>query len=103
MEQLSFEFADLSCANALRDTVIVGVVGSGQVEVLMEPAKLAGRCEVEIETSVAGFAGTWEAVLRDFVARHPLGNARISINDGGATPATVVLRLEQAAAEFLDA
>ena len=35
-------------------------------------------------------------MLDDFAARHPLQDVRISINDVGATPAVVSLRLEQA-------
>ena len=36
----------------------------------------------------------------DFHARHPLGGVRVSINDMGATPAVVSLRLDQAVAEL---
>ena len=35
-------------------------------------------------------------MLGDFVARRGLANIRLSINDGGATPAVVMLRLDQA-------
>ncbi len=38
--------------------------------------------------------------MADFFARHPLADVRISINDIGATPAIVSLRLDQAVAEF---
>jgi malonate decarboxylase delta subunit len=37
----------------------------------------------------------WDAVVRDFVARRSAGGLRISINDGGARPDTVALRLAQ--------
>ena len=37
----------------------------------------------------------WEAVFRDFVARRAAGGLRISVNDGGARPDTVALRLAQ--------
>jgi malonate decarboxylase delta subunit len=102
METLRFEFSGSPAANSRRSSKVVGVVGSGQLEVMIEPANLDGQCVVEIETSATGFTAIWEAVLRDFLARWPLGDVRISVNDGGATPAVVVLRLEQAAAEFLD-
>jgi malonate decarboxylase delta subunit len=39
-------------------------------------------------------------VLADFHERHPLGGIHISINDMGATPAVVGLRLGQAVAEL---
>ena len=77
--------------------VLVGVVGSGNLEVLLEPA--AGtQCDIHIETSARGFGAIWEAVLHDFHARHGFKGLRVSINDMGATPAVVSLRLDQAAA-----
>ena len=42
-----------------------------------------------------GFKALWEAVTADFVARRAAGGLRISINDGGARPDTVSLRLAQ--------
>lgn len=77
--------------------VLVGVVGSGNLEVLLEPAPGA-RCEVHVETSARGFGPIWEAVLRDFHRRHPLAGVRLSLHDMGATPAVVSLRLQQAVA-----
>ena len=79
--------------------VLVGVVGSGNLEVLLEPAA-GSDCSVRIETSARGFGPIWQAVLGDFHQRHPLAGVRISINDMGATPAVVSLRLDQAAAEL---
>jgi len=78
---------------------LVGVVGSGNLEVLLEAADQPG-CSVRVETSARGFAPIWQAVLDDFHARHPLAGVRISINDMGATPAVVSLRLDQAVAEL---
>lgn len=79
--------------------VLVGVVGSGNLEVLLEPAEGAG-CEVRIETSARGFGQIWEAVVRDFHDRHRLAGVRIGIHDMGATPAVVSLRLDQAVQEL---
>ena len=53
-----------------------------------------------IETSARGFGPIWEAVVRDFHQRHPLGGVRVSMNDMGATPAVVSLRLDQAVSEL---
>ncbi|MET3134583.1 malonate decarboxylase delta subunit [Oxalobacteraceae bacterium GrIS 1.11] len=75
---------------------VVGVVGSGNLEVLIEPAPLDGACDIEIRTAAVGFGATWEAVLRDFHARWQLADVRIAVNDMGATPAVVSLRLDQA-------
>ena len=47
-----------------------------------------------------GRDGDGRAVMADFFERHRLGGIRISINDAGATPAIVALRLDQAIEEF---
>nr|WP_246541531.1 malonate decarboxylase acyl carrier protein [Collimonas antrihumi] len=73
-----------------------GVVSSGNLEVLVEPAALNGACTIEIRTAARGFGAIWEAVLGDFQERWQLADARIAINDMGATPAVVSLRLDQA-------
>ena len=79
--------------------VLVGVVGSGNLEVLLE-AVPGADCSVHIETSARGFGSVWDAVVRDFHERHALSGVRISINDMGATPAVVSLRLDQAVSEL---
>ena len=76
---------------------LVGVVASGNLEVLVESAAGAG-CRIDIDTSARGFGPIWEAVLRDFHARHALAGLMVSIHDMGATPAVVSLRLDQAVA-----
>jgi malonate decarboxylase delta subunit len=75
---------------------LVGVVSSGNLEVLIEQAPLGGACEIEVKTAANGFGATWQAVMADFHARWLLTDTRISINDMGATPAVVSLRLDQA-------
>jgi malonate decarboxylase delta subunit len=55
---------------------------------------------VRVETSARGFGPIWQAVVSDFHDRHRLGGVRVSINDMGATPAVVSLRLDQAVAEI---
>jgi malonate decarboxylase delta subunit len=79
--------------------VLVGVVGSGNLEVLLEPAPGAA-CRFRVETSARGFGVIWEAVVRDFQQRHDLSGVQVSIHDMGATPAVVSLRLAQAVAEL---
>jgi malonate decarboxylase delta subunit len=76
---------------------LVGVVSSGNLEVLIEPVALNGACEIEIRTAANGFGATWQAVMADFHERWQLQDTRICINDMGATPAVVSLRLDQAA------
>jgi malonate decarboxylase delta subunit len=72
----------------------IGVVGSGDLEVLLEPAA-GNSSQVLIRTSVDGFQDTWKAVLDRFFEKFD-GAVRIQINDAGATPGSVQLRLEQA-------
>lgn len=76
--------------------LVVGVVGSGNLEVLIEPACLGGACAIEVTTAALGFGATWQAVMDDFYQRWQLKDVRIAINDMGATPAVVGLRLDQA-------
>lgn len=101
MEKLTYSFAGGDRPKAERPVVLVGVVSSGNLEVLVEEAELQGRCQILVSTSVKGFGQIWEALLSDFAARHPLADLRFSINDAGATPAVVSLRMEQALEEFL--
>ena len=72
----------------------VGVVGSGDLEVLLEPTA-TGQTHFAVRTATAGFQHTWRAVFERFVAQHPI-NATLIINDFGATPGVVALRLAQA-------
>ncbi len=74
--------------------VHVGVVASGNLEVLLEPAT-AVQSQITVRTSADGFGDRWRAVIDRFFARHDVA-VRISINDFGAAPPTVLLRLEQA-------
>lgn len=98
IEVLEYELTGSQPAGAFAP-VLVGVVGSGNLEVLLEP--LGGdRCRFHIETSARGFGSIWEAVVRDFHSCHPIGGALVSIHDMGATPAVVSLRLAQAVAEL---
>jgi malonate decarboxylase delta subunit len=82
--------------------VLVGVVASGNLEVLVEPTNDTG-CRIDVDTSARGFGGIWEAVLRDFHARHGVAGISVAIHDMGATPAVVSLRLDQAMAAIAGA
>ena len=101
MERLAFELESPGRPAPRSPPVVVGVVASGNLEVLVEPADLPGRCRVEISTSANGFGEIWEAVLRDFAARNAVAGLALSVNDAGATPAVVSLRLDQAVEEYL--
>lgn len=98
LETLDYRFTGTRPAGHFTP-VLVGVVGSGNLEVLMEP-DAGDACSIHIETSARGFGAIWAAVVRDFHARHGLAGVRVSIHDMGATPAVVSLRLDQAAQEL---
>lgn len=74
---------------------ITGVVASGNLEVLLERVLDGADYEIEIATPVAGYDALWRAVIEDFVERRSPGGLRISVNDGGARPDAVSLRLAQ--------
>lgn len=99
METLQFQLTG-SQQPAEFAPILVGVVGSGNLEVMIEPRPDSTQCRVDVITSAQGFAPIWAAVMQDFQERHDLTGIAISINDMGATPAVVSLRLDQAAAEL---
>jgi malonate decarboxylase delta subunit len=98
LESLVYEFTGSRPAGAFAP-VLVGVVGSGNLEVMIEPCQGQGA-QFDVSTSARGFGAIWQAVLSDFHERHPLAGVTVSINDMGATPAVVSLRLAQAVAEL---
>ena len=92
MEQIEFRYSNAKRRIAKR--AHVGVVGSGEMEVLMEPSP-DEAAHVLITTSVNGFRNAWKAVFDRFFGGFD-GAVQIQINDAGATPGIVMLRLEQA-------
>jgi malonate decarboxylase delta subunit len=99
MEKLNFQF-ESAPASPAAEPALCGVVGSGNLEILVKAGLATNLCAVEIKTSARGFADTWQAVIGSFAATHPAGGTAIAINDMGATPAVVSLRLAQALAEY---
>jgi malonate decarboxylase delta subunit len=97
VETLKFKHQAQRRAEGERESALVGVVASGNLEVLAERTLDGTACEVEIATSAEGFGAVWAEVVADFVARRSPGGLKFSINDGGARPDTVALRLAQAA------
>jgi malonate decarboxylase delta subunit len=99
METLNFRFASRPAVSASQ-AALCGVVGSGNLEILVQGGSETAACAVCIKTSARGFGDTWQAVLGAFAAAHAAGGTNIAINDMGATPAVVTLRLAQALAEY---
>jgi malonate decarboxylase delta subunit len=97
MEKLTLQHETEHALAGHARQAIVGVVASGNLEVLAERTEVQDRCTIEITTAAEGFGDVWKAVVRDFVERISPGGVRFSINDGGARPDTVMLRLMQAA------
>ncbi|MBD1550052.1 malonate decarboxylase acyl carrier protein [Pseudomonas typographi] len=95
MENLTFTLKAPKAATGTQKQALTGVVASGNLEVLVERVREPNVCEVNIATAAHGFAPVWQAVVEEFVARRAAGGLRISINDGGARPDTVALRLAQ--------
>lgn len=96
MENLSLKHSTDRHAGGTRRMAIIGVVASGNLEVLAERTLPADECLVNIKTAADGFSAVWQAVVSDFVERHKTGGLQFSINDGGAGPDIVSLRLAQA-------
>ena len=95
METLCFEHETRAPAGGARRQALVGVVASGNLEALVERVLPERKCRVEIATAAHGFGDVWAAVVADFVERYSPGGLRFSVNDGGARPDTVALRLAQ--------
>jgi malonate decarboxylase delta subunit len=92
METMHFEFP--AGSGQLTRKAHVGLVASGNLEILVEP-EFSATSKVRVRTSVIGYRGEWMAILRTFFERHDVA-ANIEINDGGASPPIVMVRLEQA-------
>jgi malonate decarboxylase delta subunit len=97
MEHLTFDYP---AQRAVTTRAHVGVVGSGDLEVLLSPADAADpaatlSAHVVVRTSVDGYSHIWKSVLDRFFTRYD-GAAQIEINDFGATPGVVALRLAEA-------
>ncbi|HQS19294.1 malonate decarboxylase acyl carrier protein [Reyranella sp.] len=76
---------------------LAGVVGSGNLEVLLERGgRPATAMECHVETSIPGYKAAWLAALADFAHHYPAGGTKVTINDQGAPPVLVTLRLRQA-------
>lgn len=91
METLSFDFP---AGTPSRNRALVGSVGSGDLEVMLEPGE-AGRLSIQVVTSVNGAARLWEHLFtRMFDGQTPAAMI-INIHDFGATPGVVRLRMEQ--------
>ncbi|MEI5990826.1 malonate decarboxylase subunit delta [Enterococcus crotali] len=97
MEQLSYTYP---ATKPIKEKIHVGVVGSGDLEILMFPTTKS-ESTVQVCTGSDGFQEIWQNVLTRFFDRYPI-LSDIVINDFGATPGVVYLRLTQAMEEISD-
>lgn len=96
MHTLNYHFA---AQQTTPRAVHIGVVASGDLEILLQPPtsdEPADRATVRVRTSVDGFDTVWHDVLQRFFDRTAFAG-RWELNDFGATPGVVNLRLRQAA------
>ncbi|WP_159471167.1 malonate decarboxylase subunit delta [Dyadobacter sp. 3J3] len=90
MESFSFKYP---ATKNISQRAHIGVVGSGDLEILISPSEI-DQTEFVIRTASDGFKQTWKAVFDRFTALNDF-KAVITINDFGATPGVVSLRLAQ--------
>ncbi|AKG68160.1 MULTISPECIES: malonate decarboxylase subunit delta [Serratia] len=90
------EHIDLSypASITLPGKALTGVVGSGDMEALFEPAA-DGTLTVAIKTSVDGSRQRWQHLFERLASLRDLPAGRLEINDFGATPGVARLRIEQ--------
>lgn len=100
LNRLQFEFVAAAPRPLPVPLVHFGVVGSGDMEVIIETKELGGKASVVVVTPVTGFDHVWALVLQRFIDECQLANVQISINDNNATPVVVSLRLRQALLEI---
>jgi len=99
LQTIEFELNSAGTPRRITAPVHHGVVGSGDLEVLVSPTDQAGKLQVRIVTPVKGFDELWRRVITHFANESGLTDALIEINDNNASPAVVALRLRQALAE----
>lgn len=91
METIVLEFP---AGQPAQGRALAGVVASGDLEVLLE-SNAANRTVVNITTSVDGKDRLWKAVLQRIFGDGSLPAAKLEINDSGATPGVVRMRIGQ--------
>ncbi len=79
-----------------KQTIKVGVAGSGNLEVVIRPHQNPEETQIIVHTVITGFKSTWDEVVKRFVEDYPYKGLHITLNDAGATPPVVTLRLGQA-------
>lgn len=99
LNHLEFSYDGVPGASIPDEWSHSGVVGSGDMEVLLTRKEQQGKVTVKVCTPVNGFDHVWLKVLERFVSESGCGDLELEINDNNATPFVVGLRLRQALQE----
>lgn len=102
LKHLEFTYEGVSGASIPQEWFHSGVVGSGDMEVLITKKEMQGKVVAKVCTPVVGFDHVWEKVLGKFVAETGCGDVLFEINDNNATPFIVSLRMQQAWSEAME-
>jgi len=92
MENIQFEYPASASAQG---RALAGVVGSGDLEVLVEAAE-PGKTSITVNTSVDGSRHMWQDLFDRIFASQKIPAVAMEINDFGATPGVVHMRIDQA-------
>lgn len=98
MEKMEFRFTLPGKRLQGRKTVC-GVVGSGNLEVIIEE-NTTSETIFTIQTAIDHYKPVWKMVIEDFVCKYQPVGLQFTLNDNGAIPAVVLLRLSQTLDEF---
>lgn len=98
MEKMEFRFS-LPGERLQGKKTVCGVVGSGNLEVIIEE-NTTSETIFTIQTAIDHYKPVWKMVVGDFVNQHQPVGLQFTLNDNGAIPAVVLLRLSQALEEF---
>ncbi len=92
MEKINLEFKP--SANTKPQKAFVGVVASGDLEILIEPIN-EDKITVVIETSIDGQKDLWKNIIERALEMNSFPSCHICIHDFGASPGVIQLRFEQ--------
>ncbi|MGV3344522.1 malonate decarboxylase acyl carrier protein [Enterobacteriaceae bacterium LUAb1] len=99
MEKIELSYP---ASRRLAGRALAGVVGSGDMEVLFEPDN-GTALTIVIKTSADNSQQRWRHLFERLSALTTLPSGHLEINDFGATPGVVRLRIDQVFEEADDA
>ncbi len=97
METLKFEY---SATHSVSEKTIVGVVGSGDLEILINPNTMQDKLEISVSSSSNKTSEQWQIIFDRILGTRALPAVCMEINDFAATPGVIRVRMEQALEEI---